>query len=134
MDQAISTLKSFRAGAIKKFDWKMNEPIRTVATRMYDRGHGPKVVGTLRWLWELQKVQAKKKGPAEAFEVIGIASTDILISNEQTQVQLARWKSEIANPDPPGCFFHIQLPRDNGDFPVPRLALRRRTYRPRSSD
>jgi hypothetical protein len=88
------------------------------------------VVAAISFLWEIEPLgnHSPKFVQNRQFVVDNIASTKIKIyENDLEGRELAMWRMEIADSQSPGCYFHIQLQREELDchFPkslsVPRL-------------
>jgi hypothetical protein len=132
--QMRTQLEGLRDERLGNLSWKTSQPLRTIVSDgEYDRGGGGHVVrGTLSFLWEIGRVQPRRRrAPAEHFELVGIASTVsrvfVINDNGSQGDELAMWRTEIGDDKSPGCHFHVQIrgEEEAGPFPstlpVPRL-------------
>ena len=92
----------------------------------YERGSrkgGREVYAELSSKWRISPVGALgKKRPRPRFQLTDLASTEILVRDSNGERLLA-WQMDIASPDGPGCYFHIQVDqgKDGARLPVPRF-------------
>lgn len=108
-------------GHAVKWEISRDRPILTVCSQGDHEpdGRGQKnVMGQLSCLWIVSPIRSRKrKGLANQIELIGIASTELLIKDHVQD--LASWTMEVASDGAPGVYFHTQLQGEG--FPVPRL-------------
>ncbi len=122
--------------SIGHLKWKIpaEQPLRTVVSEgEYERsGKGDDVMGTLSFLWEIDRVHPRRRrAAAQQFRVVGIASTVLrvfAVEEDGSQgEELAMWRMEVGDDNSPGCHFHVQIrgENDHGPFPgtlsIPRL-------------
>jgi hypothetical protein len=132
--QLRTQLEGLRDERASHLSWKIPaaQPLRTIVSEgEYDRGGGRDVIGTLSFLWEVQRVKQRRKNAPAQFQLVGVASTvsRVFVVNEDGSQgeELAMWRMEIGDDNSPGCHFHVQLNREDdirpfpSSLPVPRL-------------
>jgi hypothetical protein len=120
------------------FSWSIPEdfPLRTIASV---GAYEPDAKGehtlsaSLTAIWDIRKVGGPQ---AKTFQISGRCSTRVRLivtaagkwkDQDEAERQLAMWRTEVAVPSSPGCFFHTQILGESkeGQFPhsltVPRL-------------
>ena len=103
------------------------QPLRTIVSpgSYLPSGRGPGVVGTLSFVWEIERVlPRKRRAPAQHFQLIGLASTVARVYAVNgagvPATELAMWRVEIGDDTSPGCHFHVQIRGESNDGPFPR--------------
>lgn len=137
LDQFIRDLKTISISQTerKHQTWSIsrNRPLRTRSAAAYESNSGKckhTVYGEISSIWEITPQKMTKAGPSQRkFSLTGLASTRLVIKEEDTETELARWRMEIASDDGPGSYFHAQIMGENEDqifphsLPVPRLPI-----------
>lgn len=135
IDGAVGDLQSIRvSNHFGTQRWEISENrciVTSTSSGCYKRdgGGGHSVRGTLSFVWEIECIprRNKKKRP-EHFQLVGLASTKIIIEKQEDPAAddnwsvLAKWRFELGDANSPGCHFHVQVPwQDGNDLDVPRL-------------
>lgn len=135
LDQFLADLRTISTsqteGKHQKWSISRDRPLRTRSAAAYESNSGKckhTVYGEISSIWEITPQKMTKAGPAQRrFSLTGLASTRLIIKEED--IELARWRMEIASDDGPGSYFHAQIMGEKEDqifphsLPVPRLPI-----------
>lgn len=98
--------------------WAISEPIVSLATNNYAKGHGTKVWAEVSSTWELARKGGRK---SNVLIVSGLASTRVSVvqSTNGDSERIALWRMEIGDDKSPGSYFHVHVQGADASLPFP---------------
>lgn len=128
LDGCIAQLNQHALSADGSSSWeiRMDNPLRSIPSRgEYEPGGegGMNVYAQMTFIWQIRPArhpgESTKLG-AKRMAISGIASTLISVRSCEDDQEHAMWRMEVASPDGPGAFFHVQVLGQEASGPFPK--------------